>query len=44
MSKEFKVCDKCKECAKYKKECKGYEFSIKVESFYCTKFKIKEKK
>ena len=42
MSKDFKVCSECKQCTKYKKECKGYEFSIKILSFYCPNFKKKK--
>ena len=38
---DFKLNEKCSECAKYdrKKGCKGYKFSVKVQSFYCPKFK-----
>ena len=38
---DFKLHKDCSECAKYdrKKGCKGYEFSVEVQSFYCPKFK-----
>ena len=44
MDKNFKLCDKCNKCAKYKKDCKGYGFSVNIESFYCPKFKQKGEK
>ena len=36
----FKLQEKCLECSKYdkKKGCKGYQFSINVQSFYCPKY------
>lgn len=43
---DFKLQKECSECSEYnkKKGCKGYEFSVKVESFYCPKYKNKERK
>ena len=37
---DFKLHKDCSECTKYdkKKGCKGYQFSVKVLSFYCPNF------
>lgn len=43
----FKLQEKCSECSEFdkKKGCKGYEFSVEVQSFYCPKYiKNKENK
>lgn len=38
---DFKLQKECSECSEYdkKKGCKGYQFSVKVQSFYCPKYK-----
>lgn len=43
---DFKLQKECSECSEYKKKaCKGYKFSVKVQSFYCPKYyKNKENK
>lgn len=42
---DFKLQKECSECSEYNKKngCKGYQFSVKILSFYCPKYS-KEKK
>ncbi|GAA0093046.1 hypothetical protein UT300009_30760 [Paraclostridium bifermentans] len=36
---DFKLYEKCSNCEEYKtKRCKGYKFSIKIESLHCKNF------
>lgn len=40
---DFKLHEKCASCSKYKKECKGYQFSVEVISLFCKQHENKNK-
>jgi hypothetical protein len=44
MANEFKTAKECLECTKHKKECKGYSFSLKIQSMFCPNKIAKKKK